>query len=102
MFENEEKVISKFEPKYELPVEPRQYQIKVEDARKLRPIDLFSDEVNGDKHLSRADLILIYNLYPNGIDEFLDDYLDYVEHEVETKKYKVVNKPHFYLKNLIG
>ena len=88
--------------KFEVPVAPRQHQIKVEDARTLRPVDLFTDEVNGDKHLSRADIILIYTLYPCGIDEFLDDYLDYVEKEVETKGYKVVNKPHYYLKNIIG
>lgn len=88
--------------KFEVPVVPKQHQIKVEDARNLRPVDLFTDEVNGDKHLSRADIILIYTLYPNGIDEFLDDYLNYVENEVRTKGYKVVNKPHYYLKNIIG
>jgi hypothetical protein len=93
---------NKFEPKYELPITPRQHQIKVEDARNLRLIDLFKDEVNGDKHLSRADLILIYTLYPNGLEEFLDDYLDYVEREVEEKGYKVINKPHYFLKNIIG
>lgn len=97
MFENNDKTV-----KFEVPVEPRQHQIKVEDARALRPIDLFTDEVNGDKHLSRADLILIYSLFPHGLEEFLDEYLDYVDREVETKKYKVVNKPHYFLKNLIG
>lgn len=98
-FENE---IDNGRVKFEVPIVPRQHQIKVEDARTLRPVDLFTDEVNGDKHLSRADIILIYTLYPAGIDEFLDDYLDYVEKEVETKGYKVVNKPHYYLKNIIG
>lgn len=88
--------------KYEPSIVPRNHQIKVEDARNLRLVDLFTEEVNGDKHLSRADLILIYTLYPNGLHEFLDDYLDYVEREVKTKGYKVVNKPHFYLKGIIG
>lgn len=86
-----------------LDIEPRAHQIKVEDALNLRLIDLFTEtDGNGHKYLSRADLILIFTLYPNGIEEFLDDYKNYVQSEVETKKYKVVNKPHFYLKNLIG
>lgn len=87
--------------KYES-ISPRNHQIKVEDARNLRLIDLFKDEVNVEKYLSRADLILIYTLYPDGLEEFLDDYLDYVENEVDTKGYKVVNKPHYYLKSIIG
>ena len=88
--------------KYEPSIVPRNHQIRVEDARNLRLIDLFTEEVNSDKHLSRADLILIFTLYPNGLVEFLDEYLEYVEHEVETKGYKVVNKPHYYLKGIIG
>ena len=47
---------------YELPIVPRQHQIKVEEARKLRLIDLFIDEGSHEKQLSRADLILIYSL----------------------------------------
>ena len=31
-----------------------------------------------------------------------DSNLNYVENEVRTKGYKVVNKPHYYLKNIIG
>lgn len=88
---------------YTMDIEPRVHQIRVEDARNLRLIDLFTDtDDNGHKYLSRADLILIFTLYPRGIEEFLEDYKTYVEEEVETKGYKVVNKPHFYLKNLIG
>ena len=82
--------------------ELRPHQIMVEDARLLRPIDLLQDEDNnGRKLLSRADLILIFTLYPNGITEFLDEYLEYVENEVVEKGYKAVNKPHYYLKNII-
>lgn len=88
--------------RYEPSIVPRNHQIKVEDARNLRLIDLFTDESNVDKHLSRADLILIFTLYPNGLVEFLDEYLNYVENEVKTKGYKVVNKPHYYLKSIIG
>lgn len=88
--------------KYEPSIVPRNHQIRVEDARNLRLIDLFTEEVNNDKHLSRADLILIFTLYPNGLVEFLNEYLEYVEHEVRTKGYKVVNKPHYYLKGIIG
>ena len=84
-------------------IEPRAHQIRVEDALNLRAIDLFTDtDINGHKYLSRADLILIFTLYPSGLEEFLDDYKKYVESEVETKNYKVVNKPHSYLKNIIG
>lgn len=96
------KDLGNVEFKYEPSVVPHNHQIRVEDARNLRLIDLFTEEVNSDKHLSRADLILIFTLYPNGLEEFLEDYLDYVEHEVDTKGYKVVNKPHYYLKNIIG
>lgn len=86
-----------------LDIEPRAHQIKVEDALNLRMIDLFTEtDSNGHKHLSRADLILIFTLYPNGLEEFLNEYKNYVQSEVETKKYRVVIKPHFYLKNLIG
>lgn len=28
--------------------------------------------------------------------------IDLLQDEVETKKYKVVNKPHYFLKNIIG
>ena len=87
---------------FEVPVVPRQHQIKVEDAKNLRLIDLFIDEYNNEKQLSRADLILIYTLYDNGLEEFLNDYWDYVDHEIETKGYKVVNKPHYFLKSIIG
>lgn len=84
-------------------IEPRQHQLKVEDALNLRLIDLFTEsDDNGHKFLSRADLILIFTLYPNGIEEFLSDYKNYVKTEIETKGYRVVNKPHFYLKNIIG
>ncbi|HSQ87986.1 hypothetical protein [Romboutsia sp.] len=88
---------------YEVAIEPRNHQIRVEDARNLILIDLFMDEDgNGGKHLSRADLILIFTLYPTGLNGFLDDYLNYVEEEVKNKGYKVVNKPHYFLKNIIG
>ena len=96
------KDLGSVEFKYEPSIVPRNHQIRVEDARNLRLIDLFTEEVNSDKHLSRADLILIFTLYPNGLEEFLEEYLEYVEHEVETKGYKVVNKPHYYLKGIIG
>lgn len=96
------KSLGNIQLKYEPSIVPRNHQIRVEDARNLRLIDLFTEEVNNDKHLSRADLILIFTLYPNGLVEFLDEYLEYVENEVKTKGYKVVNKPHYYLKGIIG
>lgn len=81
---------------------PREHQITVEEARKLRVIDLFSEEISGINHLSRADIILIYTLYPRGLEEFHKDYLNYVEEKVRTKGYQVINKPHYYLKSIIG
>lgn len=87
---------------FEVPIVPRQHQIKIEDAKNLRLIDLFIDEYNNEKQLSRADLILIYTLYDNGLEDFLNDYWDYVDNEVSTKGYKVVNKPHYFLKSIIG
>ena len=82
---------------------PKNYQLTVEDARSLRLIDLFTDTDScGYKHLSRSDLIIIYALYENGLNDFFKDYKKYVEECVSKKNYKVVQKPHYFLKNLIG
>lgn len=84
-------------------VEARPYQIATEDALKLRVIDLFQDEdAQGYRLLSRADIILIFTLYKGGMEEFLEDYLKYVEMLRDERGYRFVPKPHHYLKNLIG
>lgn len=84
-------------------LEARYYQISYEEAIALNKIDLFGDgEKDELKHLSRADLILIYSLYDGGIDEFLEDYKSYAMDSKSAKGYKFVNKPHYYLKNRIG
>ena len=83
--------------------ELRANQILVENALSMRPVDLLQDEdTQGHRLLSRADLILIFTLYPNGLNEFLEDYKKYVRDIVDERGYKAVNKPHYFLKNLIG
>lgn len=86
-----------------MPVEPRYYQLTIEDALNLKIIDLFQDtDTQGQRFLSRADLILIFYLYEQGLTEFLDDYKNYVIEMQNSKGYKVINKPHYYLKSIIG
>ena len=82
-------------------LEPRDYQLYVEEALELRIADLLCD-VDGQRHLSRADIILIYTIYPGALQEFLDDYLEYVRTEQKQKGYTVIKKPHYYLKDIIG
>lgn len=95
---NEIKSINEIKPV----VEARPHQIEVKVALNLQPIDLLKDEdVNGKKLLSRADLILIFTLYKNGLEQFLEEYKAYVLEEKRNKGYVVVNKPHYYLKGLI-
>ena len=70
-----------YERAYHLPIEPKQHQIRVEDALNLRLVDLFTESDGAShKYLSRADLILIFTLYPNGLSDFLEDYISYVEY----------------------
>ena len=84
-------------------VEARPYQIATEDAMKLRVIDLFQDEdAQGYRLLSRADLILIFTLYANGMEEFLEDYKKHIQMLRDERGYKFVPKPHHYLKGIIG
>lgn len=83
-------------------IEARPHQIEFEKALDLQPIDLFKDEdTQGRKLLSRADLILIYALYDGGLNQFLDEYKQYAKNENIEKGYKVVKKPHYYLKGII-
>lgn len=95
----EEKVLN-----YQTPVvEARPYQIATEEALKLRVIDLFQDEDSqGYRLLSRADLILIFTLYKNGMEEFLEDYKNHVQMLKDERGYRFVPKPHYFLKNIIG
>ena len=69
-------------------------------------LDIFKDYVyfedsNGKKLLSRADLILIFTFYSNGLEQFLDEYKEYVLELKRERGYVVVNKPHYYLKGVI-
>lgn len=86
-----------------IPIEPRNYQLKVEDALNLTLIDLFQDtDAQGQRYLSRADLVLIFTLYTEGLEQFLNNYKNYVIDMQQSKGYKVINKPHYYLKAIIG
>ena len=83
-------------------IEARPHQIATEVALNLQPIDLLKDEdSNGKNLLSRADLILIFTLYSNGLEQFLDEYKEYVLELKRERGYVVVNKPHYYLKGVI-
>ena len=85
-----------------LVIETRPHQIEVAKALKLQPIDLLKDEdFQGRKLLSRADIILIFTLYTGGLDQFLEEYKEYIRNENEEKGYKFVKKPHDYLKSTI-
>lgn len=81
----------------------RPYQIGAKEALNLNMIDLFKEEGRqGQKHLSRADIILISMLYPEGLAQFLKEYKEYAQKLVDEKGYKFVAKPHYYLKDIIG
>lgn len=85
------------------PYEMKHYQMTVEDALKMDVIDLFQDEdIQGHRILSRADLILVFTLYKGGLEQFLDDYKEYVRTMQKERGFRFVNKPHHYLKNLLG
>ena len=84
--------------------EIRHHQIETERARELKVTDLLK-EYEGTPQaeriaLSKADIILIYGLYENGVKEFFKLYKEYVE-ECSGKRYKACDKPHWYLKRSI-
>ncbi|MEG0296728.1 MAG: hypothetical protein RR620_08410 [Clostridium sp.] len=84
--------------------EIRPYQINFKEACELKVIDLFNDtDVNSNQRLlSRADLVLIFSLYDNGLKEFLGEYRKYISDLNEKKGYTAVPKPHYFLKNILG
>lgn len=83
----------------------RDYQLFAKDILHWEVIDLLQDEDNyGHRLLSRADLILIYTLYnKTGIEGFYNEYMNYVRDKFQAfGETGVVQKPHIFLKNLIG
>ena len=89
------------EPKDYSKIQPRGYQIRVEDALNLKPYDLMMNGDDGRVHLSKADVILIYTMFKGGIIEFYDKYIEHVKEMVKENGYVVVPKPHYFLKNII-
>lgn len=88
---------------YNHPTIPKPHQIEVEKALKLELVHLVQDvDDSGYRLLSRADLILIFTLYTKGLEGFLEEYKNYAQTQSEVRGYNVVNKPHYYLKNIIG
>lgn len=84
---------------------PRDYQLYAKDVLGWEIIDLLQDEdTYGHRLLSRADLILIFALYnKNGLEGFYQDYMAYAQEKYDTfGELGFVQKPHIYLKNLIG
>ncbi|GAA0071782.1 hypothetical protein UT300003_33070 [Clostridium sardiniense] len=93
------------QPKEELKdyskIQPRNYQIRVEDALNLKPYELMSSGDDGRVHISKADIILIYTMFKGGIMEFYDNYISFVNEMIREKGYVVVPRPHYFLKNII-
>ena len=85
--------------------QPRDYQIYAKEALSWEVVDLLQDEdVQGHRLLSRADLILIFDLYnKSGLEGFLSEYIGYANEYIgRYGENAVILKPHHYLKNLIG
>lgn len=85
--------------------QPRDYQIYAKEALGWEVVDLLQDEdVQGHRLLSRADLILIFDLYnKSGLEGFLSEYIGYANEYIgRYGENAVILKPHHYLKNLIG
>lgn len=82
--------------------EARYYQLPIEEALNLNVIDLFKDNHNDKRLISRADIILIYTLYNNDLNDFLEQYKSHVLILNKDRGYKFVPKPHYYLKDILG
>ena len=80
--------------------QPRNYQIRVEEALKLKPFDLMSNGEDGRAYISKSDLILIYSIFKGGLIEFYDSYIKFVRELNKDKGYVVVPRPHYFLKSV--
>ena len=77
--------------------ELRHHQIYIERADELKVTDLLKDTDEEGIAISKADLILIFTIYDDGIKEFFKLYKEYVE-ECKQRRWKVIDKPHWFLK----
>ena len=77
--------------------ELRHHQIYIERADELKVTDLLKDTDEEGIAISKADLILIFTIYDDGIKEFFRLYKNYIE-ECKQRRWRAVDKPHWFLK----
>lgn len=80
--------------------EVRHHQILTERADELQVTDLFKDTDEEEIAISKADIILIFTIYEDGIKEFFKLYKSYIE-DCKQRRWKAVDKPHWFLKRSI-
>ena len=80
--------------------ELRHHQIYIERADELKVTDLLKDTDEEGIAISKADLILIFTIYDDGIKEFFKLYKKYIE-ECKQRRWNVIDKPHYFLKRSI-
>ena len=80
--------------------ELRNHQIETDRALELQVTDLLKDADEERIAISKADLILIFTIYDDGIKEFFKLYKEYVE-ECKQRRWKAIDKPHWFLKRSI-
>ena len=77
--------------------EIRHHQIEIDRAMELQVTDLLKDTDEEKIAISKADLILIFSIYEGGVIEFFNLYKDYVN-DCRQKRWKAVDKPHWFIK----
>ncbi|MGL4850961.1 MAG: hypothetical protein ACRC28_18900 [Clostridium sp.] len=80
--------------------EIRHHQIYIEVAENLKVTDLLRDSNEDGIAISKADIILIFTLFEEGVKEYYRLYMQYVR-ECKDKRFRAVHKPHWHLKQLI-
>lgn len=79
--------------------ELRHHQIEIEIALELQVTDLLKDKDDIGIAISKADIILIFSIYKGGIIEFFEIYKNYIL-DCKQKRFRAVDKPHWFLKRL--
>lgn len=79
----------------------RHHQIYIERAMELQVTDLLKDTDDDENiAISKADIILIFSIYRDGIIEFFELYKNYIN-DCRQKRYRAVDLPHWFLKRSI-
>lgn len=79
--------------------ELRHHQIEIEIALELQVTDLLKDKDDIGIAISKADIILIFSIYKGGMIEFFEIYKNYIL-DCKQKRFRAVDKPHWFLKRL--